>query len=210
MTIQICLMDTERCHVSEKALSALPFGEGERERLLSMKNPVALAQSLSALLALCTLLENRGVPPLPVERTTEGKPYFVGNDSLHFNLSHTKTLSVAALASVPIGIDIEFVQEERNVDGIAKRFFSTRETREWHAAPTLEHFFAVWTRKEARAKLHGMGLLQEDQREDPYLRTFRLTTLAGITFLSVAAREPITGIEWIEPRKDILIEPYET
>jgi 4'-phosphopantetheinyl transferase len=60
-----------------------------------------------------------------------------------------------------IGIDLEFMRCDLEVEEIAERFFSRRETATLRALPTdlrKYAFFLCWTRKEAYIKARGEGL----------------------------------------------------
>ena len=91
-----------------------------------------------------------GKPELPVE---EG--------ALSFNLSHSRDLALYAVTQKrEIGVDVEFIREDVNLLGIAKRFFSEREYAQLRALPPscrLQTFFDCWTRKEAFIKAKGEG-----------------------------------------------------
>jgi 4'-phosphopantetheinyl transferase len=79
---------------------------------------------------------------------------------LRFNLSHSKTVALLAVAlEMAVGVDVEDIRPiERDV---AERFFSPSELAsmsgldgmEW-----LEAFYRCWTRKEAILKAEGLGL----------------------------------------------------
>ncbi len=209
MTIQVCLANTYAYDLSEASILSLPFGDEEICRLQKIGNPTAREQSLAALLALGTLLEKNGISPLPIARQAEGKPYFMGETTLQFNLSHSDALAAAALASAPVGIDLEFLREERDTAGIAKRFFTESEREEWESAPTADHFFALWTRKEARAKLHGKSLLSGEPSDRVFFLTYRLLTPNGTAFVSLATEERTEHVEWILPSQNITVEPYQ-
>jgi 4'-phosphopantetheinyl transferase len=93
--------------------------------------------------------------------TEYGKP-FLANSDLHFNVSHTDGLALLAFVrNRQIGIDVEKVRAQDDLQKLAERFFSTHERhslrnlagRELHNA-----FFRCWTRKEAYIKAVGEGL----------------------------------------------------
>ena len=82
---------------------------------------------------------------------------------LQFNLSHTKGVSLFALASgMAVGIDVERTERESHSDiEVAERYFTEGEFRALRSLP--EHgqrqaFFRCWTRKEAFVKALGRGL----------------------------------------------------
>jgi 4'-phosphopantetheinyl transferase len=89
-----------------------------------------------------------------------GKPELASDSSLRFNLSHSKSVAVLAVAlDTEVGVDVEDVRPiERNV---AERFFSPAELDAMAALDSLEWldaFYRCWTRKEAILKVEGVGL----------------------------------------------------
>ncbi len=94
-----------------------------------------------------------------------GKPFLPGetaSSELSFNLSHSASLAVYAIAKGRnLGIDVEHVRPESAGEDIARRFFSAREVSDLQSLPAearVEGFFHCWTRKEAYLKATGMGL----------------------------------------------------
>jgi 4'-phosphopantetheinyl transferase len=81
---------------------------------------------------------------------------------LRFNVSHSGDLILIAIATGrAVGVDVERIRTDMNVDQIAQRFFSVGERTALAAlAAELQHdvFFACWTRKEAYIKAMGEGL----------------------------------------------------
>lgn len=90
-----------------------------------------------------------------------GKP-FVPGEPIRFNLSHSGSVGLVALAAeAQIGCDVEQVTERVPVNDLAARFFSEAECRVLMALPPAERraaFFACWTQKEAFVKARGEGL----------------------------------------------------
>ena len=94
--------------------------------------------------------------------TRYGKPELTAEEgALSFNLSHSRDLALYAVTQErEIGVDVEFIREDINLLGIAKRFFSEREYAQLQALPEssqLQTFFDCWTRKEAFIKAKGEG-----------------------------------------------------
>lgn len=93
-----------------------------------------------------------------------GKPHVLvpGGAALHFNLSHTRGLSVLALSrKVEVGVDVEVLGREVELLALARRYFATPEVlalEELAPEPQRELFFALWTLKEAWVKAKGLGL----------------------------------------------------
>jgi 4'-phosphopantetheinyl transferase len=79
-----------------------------------------------------------------------------------FNVSHSGDLIlVAVTARRAIGVDVEKIREEVELDAIAARFFSQRERADLAAVSPDQRrgaFFACWSRKEAFIKATGAGL----------------------------------------------------
>jgi len=107
------------------------------------------------------------IPPAQLEFKYggHGKPAVraeSGESQVHFNLSHSRGLAIYAFArNRELGIDLEPIRPEFAGEGIAERYFSTRELGEWRKlTPELraDAFFLCWTRKEAYVKARGEGL----------------------------------------------------
>ena len=88
-------------------------------------------------------------------------PAHVGN-GVTFNISHSGGIALLAFARKrEIGIDVEQVRYDFDVEAIARRFFSAREQEQLAAFPKekqFDSFFRCWTRKEAYIKATGDGL----------------------------------------------------
>ena len=94
-----------------------------------------------------------------------GKPMLAetfGKGKICFSLSHSDGLALYAFTrDREIGVDIEQIREIPEMDQIAERFFSVRETvllRRVAESKKKEAFFNCWTRKEAFVKAIGEGL----------------------------------------------------
>jgi len=88
-------------------------------------------------------------------------PAHVGS-GVTFNVSHSGGIALFAFTRRrEIGVDLEQVRRDFDVEGIARRFFSAPEYKQLAALPTPERvdaFFRCWTRKEAYIKATGDGL----------------------------------------------------
>ena len=81
--------------------------------------------------------------------------------SLHFNMAHSDSIAVCAIAKHELGVDVERVRAMDDAGRIAARFFSRREKDCLLTLPAEqrgEAFFHCWTRKEAYLKAIGSGL----------------------------------------------------
>ncbi len=92
----------------------------------------------------------------------KGKPYLTDHPRIRFNLSHSGSYAMLAVAlDREVGIDIETIRPERSTDGIASRFFAPAEVAALNETPKdlqVGAFFACWSRKEAYIKARGEGL----------------------------------------------------
>ncbi len=79
-----------------------------------------------------------------------------------FNVSHSGGIALYAFARRrQIGVDVEQIRRDFDVESIAHRFFSASEQKQLAALPGSEKvdaFFRCWTRKEAYIKAIGEGL----------------------------------------------------
>ena len=173
-------------------LLSLPFGNADRQRLAAIGNPSALLESLSARLALKRLCPDGK----DIAYTERGKPYFTEQNAPAFSLSHTKSISGAALSEDGeglVGLDIELIGASRRFSLIAERFFTPSELSRFEAqGGSEEAFLAVWTEKEARAKLYGTGLASalSEQNEGDGLHYYRyLISANGVRAALTAASQ---------------------
>jgi len=99
-----------------------------------------------------------GLKPLPqISRLPGGKPFFPAYPQLHFNLSHSGSFALCAVADVSLGVDIETVRPR---GAHLPRYTMSDAEYRWYVAQGARwaDFYTVWTCKEARAKLEGTGL----------------------------------------------------
>lgn len=90
-----------------------------------------------------------------------GKPKLT-NHKLEFNLSHAGDFALIAVTQEhKVGVDVEHIRSNADIEAITKRFFSQNEISELMALPSNQRvagFFNCWTRKEAYIKAQGLGL----------------------------------------------------
>ena len=94
-----------------------------------------------------------------------GKPALLPRrmgDMVLFNQSHSHELALFAIArNFAIGVDLEHIRSETDIESVAKCFLSPREFAEIRSLPRNERqeaFFKVWAIKEAFLKATGEGL----------------------------------------------------
>ena len=195
----------------DRQIEALPFGKTDTEELLNKKHLPSLARSLAARRALWDLLTLRNIPPRPILRTSDGKPYFEGDSAPSFSLSHTEDFAVAVLSEeeTPLGVDVEQYSAKRKNNALAHRWFSSEELIRWERSPKKDQeFLRIWTEKEALSKCDGRGLsllLKNELRPAHHLRTFLLQRNEAIALLTLCSPKPISEVSWHTDKGEIQI-----
>ncbi|WP_020502482.1 4'-phosphopantetheinyl transferase family protein [Sciscionella marina] len=91
-----------------------------------------------------------------------GKPVV---DGVEFSIAHSGSfVLVAVTGEIPVGVDVEFVNQRTDVDSLAGSVLSETERAEFTAtgdAARRAAFFTYWARKEALVKSTGLGLSGE-------------------------------------------------
>jgi 4'-phosphopantetheinyl transferase len=93
-----------------------------------------------------------------------GKPRITNPaaQDIRFNVSHSGEQAVVAVVSGrEIGVDVEQIRENMEIDSLAERFFSIAEKDFLRRLPQeekLSTFFRFWTCKEAFLKAQAVGL----------------------------------------------------
>ncbi|MCE9568299.1 MAG: 4'-phosphopantetheinyl transferase superfamily protein [Planctomycetes bacterium] len=138
---------------------------------------------------------------VPITYTGAGKPV-LGVGELHFNVTHTDAVALIALATRPVGIDVEQVRTLANPDGLVERFFSVAECAAYRDLPTElrpQGFFRAWTCKEAIIKAAGLSVTTLSEF-DVELNPTRPATLLAARHPELIAKnwgltawEPIAG-----------------
>jgi len=137
----------------------------ERERAARLRDPAPWTVARGALREL--LGARLGVAPGDVVVSTgpHGKPEIPGA-ALRFNVSHTRSLALIALASgFEVGVDVERLDRR---SAAVERTLTSGEAAALDAAGGDRHLelLRVWCRKEALAKAIGGGLGWEPLRFD--------------------------------------------
>lgn len=93
-----------------------------------------------------------------ITKNQNGKPYFLYNDKIHFNISNTKSYVAIVLYDKQIGLDIEYLRQ--NKQNLATRFFHPMEQKYLLVNKTNYDyaFTQLWTIKEAYVKMTGTGI----------------------------------------------------
>lgn len=132
--------------------------EPRRGQALSYKFTLGRFCSLKSYHMLGELLESEyGIGQFEWEYGEHGKPSLKGLQHIHFNISHCPRAIAVAVASEPIGIDVE--KFHKADVALLERCMNPEERMQIAQSPNVqEAFTALWTRKEAVFKLTGTGI----------------------------------------------------
>jgi len=98
---------------------------------------------------------------LNIERTSYNRPY-IKNSSIDFNISHSKDYVICAFTqNNSIGVDIEALNLEIDIDEFRAVFSSNEFDFIKNANNKIETFYRLWTIKEALLKADGRGFIAE-------------------------------------------------
>lgn len=103
-------------------------------------------------IAAATELLNMGVENLHYD---QGKPYA---DNCFVSISHSGDMVAVCKSDIPVGIDIEKIDDKRKLEKLSNRVFCGKELETFKNSPTPEQFYEIWTQKEAYSKIEGQGV----------------------------------------------------
>ena len=102
---------------------------------------------------------------IALHRHEDGRPRLLVDGApspLSLSLSHSGDWLAIALATVPVGIDVELPRRQRDLHALARFTFSPEEVARLDGLEDAAYsgaFHRLWTLKEARGKRLGEGLL---------------------------------------------------
>lgn len=110
--------------------------------------------------------ERLGCAPsaVPIVFGAHEKPELPSPRRFHFNLSHSRERGLIAIAELPVGVDVEWIDERIDWPPLAARVLHPDERRVLDALARGEAargFFTHWARKEAVLKALGTGFYTE-------------------------------------------------
>lgn len=160
--MKIYLTDTEPLKATdrfEKMLLKMP--ECRKKKVLRMSADHSRRQSLGAGILLSIALSERGLTEEETKTGPHGKPYLPGEDRFFFNLSHSGSRVMCAVAEEPVGCDVQQITDIREYQRIASRFFAQDEVLSMERIADdqerKELFFRYWALKESYIKATGEG-----------------------------------------------------
>lgn len=196
--MEIWSVDLERPAIPLAELERV-LSDEERERARRFLDPVNGERYRAAHGALRLILARYADTPaeqLELRPREGGKPELAGGGP-HFSLSHSGELAlVAVCAACPVGVDVERVSDDRDVERVARRAFGPRERAPLEAASGAarrELFFRLWTCKEACLKVGGRGISGLEDIEVTLGPDDSLSARDSAGELAVAPLEPADG-----------------
>ena len=151
-----------------------------------------------ALLAYVWTLQNPKLPLPDIAYQSEGKPYFPACPAFHFSLSHTGSLTLCAVDSAPLGVDIEEITPR--TEKLIRYTLTDKEYESYKAlGETWQSFYSLWTKKEAWCKLTGKGI-GATLRTTPPDADFFYRSYCGKTWITTicGSTPPPESIVWLE------------
>lgn len=168
MKVSVYIMDIGRFQwelpENEKKVEALigRLSAERQEKIRAFRFEKGKQLSLGAGLLLDYGLQGYGLREREVKigKGRFGKPYLSDYPEIHFNLSHSGSMVMAAFGDREVGCDVEKMAQAN--EKVAERFFSEEEKRALQACGGNEQrtvlFYRIWTRKESYLKLTGEGM----------------------------------------------------
>lgn len=155
------LYNKARCFVTATRLKKAGNLIEHRDRVLSV---------MSEFILLYYLRFHYGIQVCNFSENKRGKPYIVGNESIKFNISHTRNIVSVAISEQRIGIDIESSSNvtDKQIIQLVDFCFSEKEKLYINLGePGYVHrFYEVWTRREAYFKCLGCGISIKNNKKD--------------------------------------------
>lgn len=138
----------------------LPFVSAERQQRIEQLKPEEskVTSLLSGMLLSAVLSDRCGVFPneLRYSYGEHGKPFLENQPECCFSLSHSGELIALVCSDVPVGIDVQRIDREKEH---ALRFLHANERQSiLTAEDKAAEFCRIWTMKEAYVKFTGEGM----------------------------------------------------
>ena len=177
----------------------------ERTRLLWMRSRGVLRALLGRYLqtdasAICFATGAHGKPALSKLEPNEGL-----STAISFNLSHSDTVALYALASHgAVGVDVEYAHR-RSIDAVALagRMFGVAEAERLRALDPLSRereFLRAWVRHEAELKCLGVGIGGADSparpERQPWIAQLPMETNWAAAVATIAEPRELRCWEW--------------
>ncbi len=148
----------------------LCVNEERRQEILAIGSECKRIESLAATLLLREILEGYdcSVRFFNLRKDELGKPFLPDYPGTYVSLAHSGDFVAAALAGVPVGIDLQEHRPAKTIDRMARKLFTEKEHALFEAVESKEgrdrFFYDTFAKKEAYVKALGVGM-RKDFRE---------------------------------------------
>lgn len=104
-----------------------------------------------------------GTSAYTVEKSPSGKPFIREREDFHYNLSHAGNWVAIAFGDSEVGVDVEKLRPDTDIEAISRCFFAPEERRYVLEEEKSRHqrFLKIWTGKESYLKYLGTGLQKD-------------------------------------------------
>ncbi len=93
------------------------------------------------------------------------KPYIKDNP-IYFNISHSKDIIAIIISDCECGIDIEYIDYQKDVEKLALKIMNNTEIKHFNKVINKhKYFYKIWTKKETYFKIKGTGIDFKDLTE---------------------------------------------
>ena len=151
---------------NEKELDLIELSQqlpqNEKKHLEDLRSSKRRLEYLTGRILLRTILQKIFDLPCNIEikKSKKGKPFIESGPE--FNLSHSRGITFLGVSNdAPIGVDVEFQTEGRDVSGIAKYYGRSDELQYLESLGHKEQneaFYKIWSLKESYSKAKGIGI----------------------------------------------------
>ena len=139
----------------EKSYGFLP--EDRKNKVDNFRFEKDKRLSAGAFLLLKKMLDEENIVKPIFEIGEYGKSYISNYSNIYFNLSHSGKMVACAISDKEIGVDVEYIDSEIDLD-IAKNYFFNREyVGIMNSNNPSDEFFKYWVLKESYMKYTGLG-----------------------------------------------------
>ena len=160
MTTLRCIILPENPDALYEALYAQATPDRKQRAARYLRRDDGLRCLVAGELLRRTVAQELGLTEFSVVTDPAGKPHISGQDTFHYNLSHSGSRVAIAWGHSPVGVDVQQMHMDAGKTALAKRFFTQEEQDYIFGQPelTTQQFYRVWTGKEAYLKYLGAGL----------------------------------------------------
>lgn len=128
-----------------------------RFRQLANRKAFILGRGLFRIIA--GQLTGQSPQQVTIETTYTGKPVLAHAPNWHLSVSHTGDWVVIAVAQMPVGVDVEYVNPRFIIDDLIPTVLTSSEQRTMTESSNARLlFYELWTKKEALVKATGKGM----------------------------------------------------